>query len=306
MMKEEIICFDAEMADEQKLIELSVFNADVKEIYHSYFNPGKVRVWREEIHHITEDMVKDAPFFRDEKRKVQSIINSAKYLVGCAIKNDIDALKHSGVNIPVSKKVVEIQHWHWLLHDMEKGESFYKAKSLLAIAQDLGISFSETEAHGASADTRATLLCFLRLKKDFEEKFNESVKMQMPELMEAFDKRFGIAHTEFLRSEARGFVQLLKHDAGRYTLKFNQKVEKKHAKCEIMIEVADRFIAEMELRKLFSRRELKDNPDYYRLTTKDIEKFSGYSNEFDEERSAFCKQFTSNKLSRYSLNVTFR
>ena len=36
-----IICLDAEFADNEELLELSMFNAAGEEVYHSYYRPEK-------------------------------------------------------------------------------------------------------------------------------------------------------------------------------------------------------------------------------------------------------------------------
>lgn len=261
--------------------------------------------WHEEIHHISPQTVKDAPAFADERAKVQEIIDKADILIGCAIQNDEDALKKGGISGLEKKIRVEIQDWHWLLRGVPEGRSLYKAGSLLSIAEDVGVPFSESEAHGATADTLATIRCFLALKKEYEAKYGLSDSLPMDELLEHFNLTFNEARIEFLRGEAAGCVQLLDH-GGCFSFKFNQKVEKPNAKTIEMIAVNDRFIAEMELKKLFARRSIRENPEFYRLKPADIKKFLEYKNEFDEERSAFCKRFTSNRLNRSGLQVLFK
>ncbi|MBD5218238.1 MAG: 3'-5' exonuclease [Bacteroidales bacterium] len=300
-----IICFDTEMAEDQKLIELSIFDDSLSEIYHSYYNPGRVREWREEIHHITPEMVKNSPRFSTELPGVQSVIDSAEIIVGCALRNDVDALSKAGVKRLDRKRLVEIQDWFWLLRGISEGRSLFKTASLLNIAEELGVDFSEQEAHGASADTRATMSCFLALKSELETVYSAGKSLTMEQAIDIFEERFAQARTDFLRQEAAGFVQILDH-GGYHSLKFNQKVEKPNSKAIAMISVNDRFIAEMELRKLFARREVKGKHEIYNLRAADIEKFKSYSNVFEEERSAFCKQFTSNKLNKSGIFVNFR
>lgn len=302
-----VICFDTEMVGEQRLIELSIFNGTEKEIYHSYYNPGKVREWREEIHHISREMVKDAPRFNAVKKEVQKIVDESDMIVGCALKNDVDALTHHGINGLDRKIHIEIQEWHWLMRGVDAGESLYRAHSLLSIAQDLGIDFAEEEAHGASADTLATIRCFNALKREFVERYFAGEEPEMDDILKKYNAEFERERHEFLRNEAAGHVQLIEHDGGVYSLKFNQHIERAHKKCVAIIDVADRFIAEMELKKKFCKRQLRENPELFRLKSGDIENFKSYSNEFDEERSAFCKQFTSGRLGRLtgSIHISF-
>lgn len=296
-MSESIICFDTEMAEEQKLLELSIYNYDLQEVYHSYYNPGKVRRWMDQIHHITADVVADAPRFTSERKRVQAIIDGADYIVGCALRNDTDAMTRAGVKFPDRIRQIEIQQWFWLLHGSKEGESMYQTHSLMTIAKRMGVAFSEDEAHGASADTRATMECFIALKKELDATSPTDLPRTVTESVALFDEQFPIARTAFLREDAKGVAQLLQHD-GFYTMKFNRQVVHPHPKCVKMIEVNDRFIAEIELRKLYKRREFAGNECAYRLSEKDIKKFEKYRNEFDEERSALCKRFITNKSPR--------
>lgn len=302
-----IICFDAEMVGEQRLVELSIYNSCEQEIYHSYYNPGNVREWREEIHHISREMVNDAPKFNSVRGDVQRIVDSADVIVGCALKNDIYALTRHGVRGLADKTRIEIQDWHWLLYGSDSGESLYRSHSLLSISQELGVEFTEDEAHGASADTRATIRCFHVLKQEFEKRYFAGEERSVREIIERYNLEFERKRYDFLRGEAAGYVQLLSHGSGVYSMKFNQHVAHRNVKSVEIIQVSDRFIAEMELKKLFGKKQIRDNPDMFRLGPKDIEQFKSYSNEFDEERSSFCKQFTSGRLNRLggNLRVTF-
>lgn len=301
----DIICFDTEMAEEQRLLELSVFDDSIDEIYHSYYNPGNIKVWHEEIHHITPQMVRNAPRFSQEAGKVQSIINGARFIVGCAIRNDINALYKWGIKGWENKTIIEIQEWFWLLRGVQNDESLFRARSLLSIAEEMGVNFNEDVAHGATADTRATIQCFLALKKELEEKYSDGLQLSIQDAVRLFNIHYADARREFLRKEAKGFVQLLFHGE-YYSLKFNQRVEKVNSKCVEMIEVNDRYIAEVELRKLFSNRSCRSYEEFYKLRPSDIDKFKRYKNEFDEERSSFCKRFTSHRVNKSALNVLFK
>ena len=72
-----VICLDAEFADNEELLELSAFNLAGEEVYHSYYKPADISDWRTDIHHITPEMVANERNFASCREEVQSLLDDA-------------------------------------------------------------------------------------------------------------------------------------------------------------------------------------------------------------------------------------
>lgn len=290
-----VICLDAEFADNEELLELSIFNIEGSEIYHSFYRPERIRSWRTDIHHISPEMVENERCFRECRKDVERILSESDAVTGFAVGNDLRVLSHYGVRLPEDVTVIDVKDMYWYLRGRQEEMSPFFVPSLLVCANALGLEFSKAEAHSASADTEATVRCFNHLL----EKFKSQESVADKEAVGLFMKRIEEEKSAYLEKCAAGFVKVFK-SGNQYKLKFGQKEESDRHNLLMEIEVADRYKAEYELRKLLKKKEVPDKHSVYNLTAKLLTEIGSYKNEYDAEESAWCKKIVRN-LSRLSL-----
>lgn len=293
----EIVCLDAEFTENEELLELSVFNLEGKEIYHRFFKPERITTWRTDIHHITPEMVaKELPFAK-RRGEVQQLLDSSFALTGFAVGNDLRVLSRSGITGTETKRVIDVKDMYWYLRGIKEEMNPFSVPSLLICANAFGLDFSEDEAHSASADTEATLRVFTLLFNEF--KATEGAGMKDEDVVDMFSARIERAKARFVEETAKGFVKVYRQ-GDTYKIKYghNRDVDPKGLVAEI--EVADRYKAEYEIKKLLKKKELPDKWGIYKLTPKLLEEVKRYKNTYDAEESAWCKKVVRN-LSRLTL-----
>ena len=293
----EIICLDAEFTENEELLELSVFDLSGKEIYHRYYKPENISTWRTDIHHITPEMVANELPFSKRREEVQRLLDSSFALTGFAVGNDLRVLSRSGITGMETKRVIDVKDMYWYLRGLKEEMSPFSIPSLLVCANALGLAFSEEDAHSASADTEATLRCFNLLFEEFRAAEGEG--MADEDIVDMFTVKIDRARAKFVEESARGFVKVYKQ-GDTYKIKYShvRDAETKGAIAEI--EVADRYKAEYEIKKLLKKKELSDKWGIYKLTPKLLEEVKRYRNTYDAEESAWCKKVVRN-LSRLTL-----
>lgn len=286
------VCLDAEFVEGDEIIELSIFALDGAELYHGLYSPQKYRDWDSTIHHITPDMVADAPGFGSRLPEVQRILDKAEYLVGFAVDNDTSHMARQGVTGLELKRIIELRDWFWINHGAGAGLDLFQGVSLASVAESLGVSFGDEGMHSASGDTRATLECFRMLYRKFTgedavggEAFRQNV--------DAFDALYAERRDEYDRTHAEGYAFLVKYDNG-YMLRVRREPPASSPRVVASVKVADRRRAEVELHNLMSKRQ-QTGKGIYRLTAKDVEEFKAYTNGFDSEEHAYF-----NKLKKLS------
>lgn len=292
-----IICLDAEFADNEELLELSVFDLMGEEVYHSYYRPEKIKTWHTDIHHITPEMVAGIPTFSAKRNEVQALLDKAFAITGFAVDNDLRVLTRSGIKGLEGKRVIDVKDMYWYVRGRQKDMNPFSMPSLISCANKLGLDFGEDTAHSASADTEATLKCFNILMDEFKE--SEGVEMNSEDLVNLFIERIVELKARFIEEGAKGFVKLYK-TKDFYKIHFGRVSEEGEKGLFLEVAVADRYKAEYELRKLLKKKELPDKRNVYRLTPELIEDIRSYRNSYDADDSAWCKKVLRN-LSKFSL-----
>lgn len=292
-----IICIDAEFADNEELLELSAFNLKGEEVYHSYYKPTAIRRWRTDIHHITPEMVaKERPFAKCIT-EVKQLLDDAYAVSGFAVDNDLRVLGRSGVEGLDEKRVIDVKDMYWYLKGRPQEMSPFGVPSLIACANALGLDFGEDTAHSASADTEATLKCFHILFDEFRQ--SEGSGLEDEDAVDSFAIKIKEARATFVEESAKGYVKVFK--AGNvYKIKYSHDPEKDPKQMAAEIPVADRYKAEYDLRKMLKKKEVPDKHSVYQLTPKLLEDIRKYTNTYDAEESAWCKKIVRN-LGRLSL-----
>lgn len=292
-----IICLDAEFADNEELLELSIFNQNGEEFYHSYYKPVHINDWRTDIHHITPDMVAESPSFKDEMEKLQIILDDADLITGFAVDNDMRVLEHSGIKGLEGKNVLDVKDMYWFVKGRETEMSPYSVPSLIVCANSMGIEFDENIAHSASVDTDFTLMCFNQLLDKYRGSLEKDLSIEkiIPRFMSDIDE----AKVAFNAEGAKGFIRVFK--AGDvYKIKYGHLPAEGSEKLILEVEVEDRYKAEYDLRKMLKKKEVPGKYSVYKLTPKLLDDISKYRNTYDAEESAWCKKIIRN-LSRLTL-----
>ncbi len=292
-----IICLDAEFADNEELLELSLFGLDGKEIYHCYYRPEMIDDWRTDIHHITPEMVADKQPFSEVKGEVQHLLDEAYALTGFAVDNDLRVLTRSGISGLDDKRVIDVKDMYWYQKGRAEEMSPFAVPSLIVCANALGLDFSEATAHSASADTEATLKCFNLLLNSYIEGKGKSDAAE--EDVDAFINDINDARALFVQDSARGYVKVGKYKE-YHKVYFGKSSDSGERTLLFEVEVADRYKAEYELRKLLKKKEVPGKHNLYKLTPKQLDDIRRYKNEYNAEDSAWCKKILRN-LSRLTL-----
>ena len=297
-----LICLDIEATDGGEMLELSVINrADCRTVYQSYFHPERARTWpnSQAVHHITPQMVKDAPPVRKERRKIQTLVNAADGIIGFAVDNDIRYLRGNGIEVRDDIKVIDVRDWFWYYKGKHLEIEFGSVPRLAKCAELLGFRFSEeSEAHSAANDTLMTIRLFNALVEEAD------MGLTLEEAIERFETLFDEERRRHAEKMARGFISLVRSPKG-YLLKNNHQHPASDA--EHSIEVAGRFQAEHDLREKFRKRESAADPGFYALRKSDIEAFMAYTNVYDAEKEDFYRHLTkARKKAGPGLSLTFR
>lgn len=285
------IGFDAEFAV-QEVLELSIYSYDHdrtgagpgaeahREVFHQYFKPRNEYRWpgSERVHHISPRMVAHRPHFSRFRPMVQEIIDGADCLVGFAISNDIEALKREGVRGLDDKPYIDIRDLHWLCHGLERGIELDARRGLAATAEELGVDFSDSDAHGASYDTVKTMECLERLLGAFVEKY--PLPEAESDLLAHYLQTWDTEREAYLKEYAKGWIAVTEAREG-YRLKASRLTEPKGDKVVACVRVNARNRALDEMDARFAKRRHPEDRHVYRLTREDIKWLEAYANEYD-------------------------
>ena len=169
-----LICFDTEttgLDGKAEILQLSIMNAAEEILFDEYIKPKHHVCWpqAEEIHHISPEMVADKDFMDAHYDRIMKILNDAQYYIGYNILYDIRMLKQSG--IPTSPfhrehvKVIDVmQHFAPIYGEPNLKRGGFKWQNLATCAKFYKYDWGGDKAHGALADTKATLYCFKKMK----------------------------------------------------------------------------------------------------------------------------------------------
>lgn len=289
---------DAEFAVSE-VLELSMYSVRVApetgeaaapgQVFHQYFRPERETFWpgSQRVHHISPGMVAHRPPFRRFLPQIQKMIDEADCLVGFAIENDVEALKREGVCGLDGKMQLDIRDLYWICRGREAGIGLNSRAGLAATAAELGIDFSEQDAHGASYDTLKTMEGLLVLRKEFEEKClaADAGKLSEPEKLYRYIALWNQAREEWLRDFAKGWVILVETRDG-YRLKVNRARPAGDDRC-IAVNARQRALQEIDAH--FSRKRVDGSPTLFRLNSSDLEWFDAYTNEYDGDETTHRK-----------------
>lgn len=290
MADTEYICLDTEFVNNISIIELSVFSISGREMCHRLFRPARDVRWTAppDKLKITPEMVANEPTFRQTLTKIQPIFDRARFIIGYAIDNDIKMLRKEGVEGLDDITHIEVRDLYWLVRGRYSGVDLYGVPNLIAITNELGMTFDEGEAHFASSDTRATLFCFHKLIQELCDSVGESYDPANPNnALSLFQREFTIAKKQYLREQAHGYAWFVETPKG-----YKLKVSRTPPGPEIttFAETADRARAEYDILKFVSRREIPGAYGHYRLKESDFSFLRNYTNNYDEESAEMLRR----------------
>lgn len=297
-----LICLDIEATDNGEMLELSVINhADCRTVYQSYFHPVTARSWpnSQAVHHITPEMVRDAPPVKKERRKIETIVNAADGIIGFAVDNDIRYLNGNNISVRKDIKIIDVRDWFWYYKGKYLDIEFGSVPRLAKCAELLGFEFSEeSEAHSAANDTLMTIKLFNALVEQ------SGMDLPLEEAINKFNDLFDEERRLYAEKMAHGFISLIRTPKG-YMLKNTHQHPASDA--EHSIEVDGRFQAEHDLREKFRKRESTSDSNFYDLRKSDIEFFKAYTNVYDPEKEEFYRHLVKarKKSKSAGLNLLF-
>lgn len=287
-IKYPLLCFDTETTNHGELLEISVFDIEGNEVYHRYFRPHATG-WPTDIHHITPEMVAGAKRFAAHRHELQKLLSSARYLVGCALSNDLSSLRRHGLELPLkTQSIIEIQNWYWLLND-PSGRTVKQQTGLAAIAEAYNLGFGQDQPHSATADTRLTLDCFRHMATHLLTDKGMPTLPQAPTTdhitgcVSLFNAEYSAAMQLLRMHSMAGYVSVVKRDIG-YSFKFNRVLAAESPNIILSVPVTDRVQADKDLHKHFSHKELKGYTGIYEFDAEDLEYIRNYRNELSLEK----------------------
>lgn len=148
-----------------ELLQVSIVDINGNILFNSYFKPY-VDSWKEseEYHHITPEMVENAPRITDKIPELNEILYSAEKIIGYNTIVDLNFLKKSGVFIPENAEIVDVQEDFAPIYgerDLSLNpRGYYKWQKLTTCADYYGYSF---KAHDSLEDAKATLFCYNKI-----------------------------------------------------------------------------------------------------------------------------------------------
>lgn len=299
-MSNKYICFDTESAQGrvngsyiEELIEISILNGNKENIFYHRFKPNKLKRWDTSIHHITPEMLKNAPRVVDHLGEMQKIFDSAKYIIGFSLIDDFKAISKAGIKNTETMQCIELRHLYWYCIGRHENTSFYSGPGLSQCAINLNISIDENSVHTADGDTRITLELFFSLINLFAKQ--EGIREELPPVnSHEFDllinrmlKRIDEAKYEYDREMARGYILLVKVDE---SYRFIPSKDEKRDNCDpvLTLPVNARRRAAYELETMFGRKRIL-NSKLFNLNDNDIEKIRQYHNSFDGQERLYEK-----------------
>ena len=298
-MVQDFLCFDTESAQgksnnryTEELIELSIMNAAHQEVFYSRFKPATLSKWDTKIHHISPSMVANEPPFSQLKSRVQSLFNSARYIVGFSLIDDFKAVGNVGIVNLDKKTKVELRHLYWLCIGRHEDITFYSGPGLSACAERLGIRIDKDAVHSANGDTRVTLDLFFALLKLFASQ--EGIDMPQADTREFIDvvelslKRISEAKIDYDREMAKGFIHVIEAESEPGCYRFVPSIDEHRENNDeiITIKVNARRRAAFELERRFERQRVLNSKNF-KLSKTDIEEVKRYTNEFDNQEQMY-------------------
>lgn len=145
-----------------EVLQISIIDEKYNTLLNEYCKPEHITSWKEAeaVHGITPELVKDKPHFQYYVNKVQELISTAERIVVYnGLDFDLKMLEKYGIHIDYTKN-------YDLMLEVDK--EYRKWFKLVDLARYYGYEF---KAHDSLEDTKATLYCYYKFKKELSNKF---------------------------------------------------------------------------------------------------------------------------------------
>lgn len=181
-MENKYIVLDTETtglnAAEDEILQVSIIDNEGAVLFDSYIKPTQHTEWAEaeRIHHITPEMVADAPTIAEVMPKINDILNRYDKIVGYNLKFDKAFLENNGAEFLSTEYADVMKIFAPIYGEWNDQRGSYKWQKLTIAADYYGYDWSEhKEAHNSLGDCYATLHVYKEI--------NEVIKNQKSEYM---------------------------------------------------------------------------------------------------------------------------
>lgn len=181
-MENKYIVLDTETtglnAAEDEILQVSIIDNEGAVLFDSYIKPTQHTEWAEaeRIHHITPEMVADAPTIAEVMPEINDILNRYDKIVGYNLKFDKAFLENNGAEFLSTEYADVMKMFAQIYGEWNDQRGSYKWQKLTIAADYYGYDWSEhKEAHNSLGDCYATLHVYKEI--------NEVIKNQKSEYM---------------------------------------------------------------------------------------------------------------------------
>lgn len=158
------------LSNQDEILQLSVLDTMTDEVlFNSFLKPSHIKSWDEatKTHHITPEMVVNAPTINQIRDAVQKLLDKASLIVGYNHLNfDNRFLAKAGFRLPERQYDVMLKYSEYIKEPNKYPEGFnktpYKWFKLVDCATNLGYDW-ESRPHDSASDARATSWCYRKL-----------------------------------------------------------------------------------------------------------------------------------------------
>ncbi len=152
---------------EDEPLQISIISGSGETLYNSYIKPIYVKEWKgaERIHHISPEMVQDAPTIYQEMPKINAILGRAKKIIGYNHDYfDLNMLRGYGAVIPKDAEIYDVMmEFAPIYGEWSDFRGDYKWQKLATCADYYDYDWGDDVAHDSLADCRATLHCYRKM-----------------------------------------------------------------------------------------------------------------------------------------------
>ena len=181
-MENKYIVLDTETtglnAAEDEILQVSIIDNEGAVLFDSYIKPTQHTEWAEaeRIHHITPEMVADAPTIAEVMPEINDILNRYDKIVGYNLKFDKAFLENNGAEFLSTEYADVMKMFAPIYGEWNDQRGSSKWQKLTIAADYYGYDWSEhKEAHNSLGDCYATLHVYKEI--------NEVIKNQKSEYM---------------------------------------------------------------------------------------------------------------------------
>lgn len=181
-MENKYIVLDTETtglnAAEDEILQVSIIDNEGAVLFDSYIKPTQHTEWAEaeRIHHITPEMVADAPTIAEVMPEINDILNRYDKIVGYNLKFDKAFLENNGAEFLSTEYADVMKMFAPIYGEWNDQRGSYKWQKLTIAADYYGYDWSEhKEAHNSLGNCYATLHVYKEI--------NEVIKNQKSEYM---------------------------------------------------------------------------------------------------------------------------